>query len=109
MNPKPKPNPNPHPHPHPHPHRNPNQNELSRWCKATAGFSGNVGSAEAPVITRFVSQTWDRDDPGWSRYDTLELHFDIPTDLGGREGGKDYVDTLLSFSDPLGADSDPNP
>ena len=86
-----------------------NENELSRWCKATAGFSGNVGSAEAPQITRFVSQTWDRDDPGWSRYDTLELHFDIPTDLGGREGGKDYVDTLLSFSDPLGADSNPNP
>ena len=29
-----------------------NENELSRWCKATAGFSGNVGSAEAPQITR---------------------------------------------------------
>jgi len=42
--------------------------------------------------------------PPLSRYDTLELHFDIPTDLGGREGGKDYVDTLLSFSDALGAD-----
>ena len=33
-----------------------------------------------------------------------ELLFDIDTDLGGREGGKEYVDTILSFSDPLGDD-----
>ena len=81
-----------------------NFNELSRWCKATAKFVGNVGSTAPPQIRLFEAQTWDRDDIGWSRYDTIEIHFDIDTDLGGREGGKEYVDTILSFSDPLGDD-----
>ena len=37
-------------------------------------------------------------------YDTLHVSFNQLTDLGGREGGKDFVDTVLAFSHPLGAD-----
>ena len=81
-----------------------NANELSRWCKAVATLSGDVGRAVAPQIGRFEAATWDRKDAGWSRYDTLRVSFDQLTDLGGREGGKDFVDTVLAFSHPLGAD-----
>ena len=79
-------------------------NELSRWCKATAPLSGSAGTRHAPYIEEFVSQTWDLQEAGWSRYDTLSVTFDLPTDRGSREGGKAFVDTTLGFSQPLGAD-----
>ena len=62
-------------------------NELSRWCKATAPLSGSAGTRHAPYIEEFVSQTWDLQEAGWSRYDTLSVTFDLPTDRGSREGG----------------------
>ena len=58
----------------------------------------------APSPHRYDSQTWDLNDPLWSRNDTLAIQFDLPTDLGRREGGKAFVDTTLAFSEPLGAD-----
>ena len=79
-------------------------NELSRWCKAVSPLSGTTGTQTAPSIANFDAQTWDLSDPGWSRHDTLAVHFDLPTDLGGREGGKAFVDTALAFSQPLGGD-----
>ena len=80
-----------------------NANELS-LVQGGATLSGDVGRAVAPQIGRFEAATWDRKDAGWSRYDTLRVSFDQLTDLGGREGGKDFVDTVLAFSHPLGAD-----
>ena len=76
----------------------------SRWCKAVAPLSGSAGTQEVPSIALFDSQTWDLQDVGWSRYDTLRVTSDLPTDLGGREGGSAFVDTTLSFSHSLGAD-----
>ena len=58
----------------------------------------------APSPHRYDSQTWDLNDPLWSRNDTLAIQFDLPTDLGRREGGKAFVDTTLAFSEPIGAD-----
>ena len=81
-----------------------NANELSRWCKATSALSGSTGTQQPPAIAHFDSQTWDLQDVAWSRYDTLSVRFDVPTDLGGREGGKAFVDTTLSFSQSLGED-----
>jgi hypothetical protein len=42
--------------------------------------------------------------PMYGRYDTISVAFDLPTDRGGREGGKAFVDTTLAFSESLGAD-----
>ena len=82
-----------------------NANERSRWSIGTvAALSGSSGTQQPPTIARFDAQTWDLDDIYWSRYDTLEVALDLPTDLGGREGGKAFVDTILSFSHSLGAD-----
>ena len=72
-----------------------NYNQLSRWCRASAPLGGTAGSLSAPQVVRYDAQTWGIQDPGWSRYDTLTIAFDLPTDLGGREGGKAYVDTVL--------------
>ena len=81
-----------------------NANELSRWCKAVAPLSGNTGSQVPPSIQRFDAQTWDLQDASWSLDDTLAVHLDLPSDLGGREGGKAFVDTTITFSESLGAD-----
>ena len=79
-------------------------NELSRWCKAVTPLSGNTGTQAAPTIAAFDAQTWDLHDAGWSHHDTITIRFDRPTDRGGRQGGKGFVDTTISFSQPLGAD-----
>ena len=68
-----------------------NANQLSRWCKAVAPLSGSTGTQQAPTISRFEAQMWDLQDVSWSRYDTLSVHLDLPTDRGGREGGKAFV------------------
>ena len=79
-------------------------NELSRWCKAVTPLSGNTGTQAAPTIAAFDAHTWDLHDAGWSHHDTITIRFDRPTDRGGRQGGKGFVDTTISFSQPLGAD-----
>ena len=56
-----------------------------------------------PSIALFDSQTWDLQDVGWSLRHAAGAS-DLPTDLGGREGGRAFVDTTLSFSHSLGAD-----
>ena len=76
----------------------------SRWCKAVSPLSGSAGTQAAPRIETFSASTWDLQDVGWSRYDVLRVHMDLPTNRGGREGGKAFVDTLLSFSHALGDD-----
>ena len=91
------PNPNPHPHPHPHPNPNPNPNQ----------------------VLSAVADDADHADPEFSVGDTITLHLDRATNRGGGrhdpyvvygnpprwmplEGGKDFVDTLLSFDHKMG-------
>ena len=44
-------------------------------------------------------------DAGWSRFDTLLVSFDQPTDLGGREGGSAFVDTVLQLCAARGSNT----
>ena len=74
------------------------ENQKSRWCKTSGAIQGDVGSTAAPSISLYSAQLWDISDPGWSRYDSLLVAFDRATDYGGRDGGKDYVDTVFAFS-----------
>ena len=66
-------------------------------------LTGDFGSA-VPRLSAFSAHGREGLDTVYGAGDVFEIIFDKVTDRGGVRGGKLYVDSLFSFSEPIGTD-----
>ena len=76
----------------------------SNFTAVSPYLTGDYGSDEAPEPVSIVANDPDNSGLGFGTGDTLTLSFSRPTNRDTSTDQKLYVDSLLTFSPPVGDD-----